>query len=37
MINEVYEYQKLVVQNQIVRAATNDYYGELCAVNNRRK
>jgi 2,4-dienoyl-CoA reductase-like NADH-dependent reductase (Old Yellow Enzyme family) len=28
MINKVYEYQKLVVQNRIVRAATNDYCGE---------
>lgn len=28
MINEEYEYQKLVVQNRIVRAATNDYCGE---------
>lgn len=37
MINEEYEYQKLVVQNRIVRAATNDYCGELCAVNDRRE
>lgn len=28
MFNESYEYQKLLVQNRIVRSATNDYCGE---------